>query len=195
MMNNNIFYQNGFIIQRINTLNMGYSGVEGDNWFINSESDNLKSEKTEYIYNYYCRNIDKSWIDNYVECCSDLYYINTYLDICRMQNISINILYCETQRKYPLCKLDVNLKESKLKFLGYDYAYPGGSFYSCVNNDLNLRSIPELRMISLNKYGLISDEFEMIKFINKREEVKKNTQENMFEVGDFIIYKLWKVDF
>lgn len=47
--------------------------------------------------------------------------------------------------------------------LGFDYAYPGGSYYSCVFNDIG--RIPELKDMSLNEFGLLSSIEEVKKII------------------------------
>ena len=42
--------------------------------------------------------------------------------------------------------------------MGYDYAYQGGSYYSCVNNDIVLKRINEFKIIELNEFGLFDNE-------------------------------------
>lgn len=41
---------------------------------------------------------------------------------------------------------------------GYDYAYQGGSYYSCVNNDIVSKRINEFKNIELNEFGLFDNE-------------------------------------
>ena len=55
--------------------------------------------------------------------------------------------------------------------MGYDYAYQGGSYYSCVNNDIVLKRINEFKNIELNEFGL---------FIYQEE-------------GDFHLLFFWKI--
>lgn len=147
-----------------------------------------------YLYNYYCENIERSWADdNYVDCCEDINYINKYVEVCKKANIDFIIIFCETQDKFPIWKSNNNENiEDKLEFLGYDYAYAGGSFYSCIFNDVVSKRISELSSIQLNQYGLIRTEEEMGNFIKLRGKLKLTMPPYTFEEGNFIIYKLWR---
>ena len=82
----------------------------------------------------------------------------------------------------------------KLSFLGYDYAYSGGSYYSAVYNDLYCGKINDLTQIKLNENGLIQTKEELEKFIAIRNKLKaSSTNKNIFEEGYFIEYELFDV--
>ena len=105
------------------------------------------------------------------------------------KNINYRIILCFTTRKFPKM---VNLNEEEL-FLGYDYAYPGGSYYSAVLSDVASKRIPEFNKYKLNKYGLFDTLEELTKFIDERKAIKDNSIDYDFEEGDFIIYKLYEL--
>ncbi|MFI3201875.1 MAG: hypothetical protein R3Y54_10210 [Eubacteriales bacterium] len=104
-------------------------------------------------------------------------------------NIKFRILKCRTTLREPLCNKDFPNE----KFLGFDYAYAGGSYYSCILNDLVLSDVKEFQKFKLNKNGLFDTETEVFNFIKCRESIATDTSVE-FEKGDFIIYKLHEVD-
>ena len=77
--------------------------------------------------------------------------------------------------------------------LGYDVAYSGGSYYSCVLNDVVSGRIPEFQNVRLNENGLFSSYEEAEAFLKQREEQEKATTEYIFEKGDYVIYRLTEV--
>lgn len=171
---------NGYIVQRATTNT--YHGVEGDNWYLNYESDNQEFES------YFDEYIDMSWCDEqFVDCCTDLNYLESYISESKKLNIPYRIILCETERDNPSIVV-----QGEAKLLGYDYAYSGGSYYSSVYNDIFFQRIPELGNFLLNENGLFSTEEELRKFITRREELKI-TMQDQFEEGDFIIYRLSEV--
>ena len=82
-------------------------------------------------------------------------------------------------------------KKIKMKFIGYDYAYSGGSFYSAVNNDVISKRIPNFINFRLNQHGLFETYDEINHFVKLRELLKDDIY--TFEEGNFIIYKLFEV--
>ena len=82
-----------------------------------------------------------------------------------------------------------------MSFLGYDYAYSGGSYYSAVLNDIIAKRILQFANIQMNKYGLFETYERVKEFINLRESMKKVEcfQKEYLEEGDFVIYKLYEV--
>lgn len=191
-MNNIKFHSNGVIIKRYTNDCEQYLGVEGDNWFLDPSIKDVDKKELNYLYSYYREN-DNSWADNYVGCCGNINYINRYLKFCENAKINYVILYCETEMQFPIWNMS-NVKdfEEQIIFLGYDYAYPGGSFYSCIFSDVLSKRIPELSSIHLNQYGLFSTEEEIADFIRLRGKLELLMPSGTFEVGDFIIYKLWR---
>ena len=110
-----------------------------------------------------------------------------YIKESKKRNIKFRVLFCETTQKRPFFKEHKNLH---LKFLGYDYAYPDGDYYSCLFHEINNKYIPEFCNIKLNKYGLFETEKEILSFINLRNNLKDKSR---LELGDFFIYKLSEV--
>lgn len=190
-----VLCKNGIVIKEKLNLKNEYLGIEGNNWFIDLEYEKIEESQREYFHKYYCANVEMAWRDqNYVDCCSDINHIYKYQDICQRNNIDYVTLFCESEKMNPIWENKKDYKiEDKLIFLGYDYAYAGGSFYSCVLNDVMSKRIDQFSHVKLNEYGLISTEEEMVAFIILREELKNKLEKYTFEEGEFIIYKLWQV--
>ena len=174
--------KNGIIVQVRH--DGAYQGIEGENWsFDFSQADGNLEE-------YYDNNIDVSWQkENHVDCCNDIEYIRKYVAELKKNQMKYRILLCETNMAKPMFQECLTATE----FLGFDYAYAGGSFYSCINSDIISKRIPELINIQLNKSGLFENERELFDFIQRREELSVQYPERIFEKGDFIVYKLSEV--
>ena len=173
---------NGLIIQR--QSQSLYQGVDGDNWYLNYCSH-------KELDAFFKCNVERAWSDNsYVDACNDLDFIKKYSFISASMNIKFKILACVTERPFPQMVL-----EERVKFLGYDYAYSGGSYYSAVLNDVVSKRIPQFLGISLNKYGLFDTYEEINAFVYNRKflENSNGLQSEYMEEGDFIIYKLYEV--
>jgi len=174
--------KNGIIVQ---LKHAGiYQGIEGENWYFSfpQEDGDLKR--------YYDNNIDISWQnEDYVDCCSDMQYIKKYIEALQKNKLNYRILLCETNQMKPVFQ-DYQFKT---EFLGFDYAYAGGSFYSCVNNDIVSKRISEMIEIRLNNNGLFEKEEELFDFIQMREKLIVQYSESVFEKGDFIRYKLSEI--
>ena len=175
---------NGLIFQKKN--NDGYMGVEGDNWYLNDLYPNT-------IGAYFDEHIARSWYkSDWVDVCNDIFFINEYINLSQRNKIDFRILLCETSCNSP--KFDETY--NNMTYLGYDYAYAGGSYYSAIYSDIYCRKIAGLSEIQLNQNGLLDSESEMNIFINKRNDLIKNCNDvNMFEKGDFIKYKLYQINF
>ena len=175
---------NGYIIQK--KIVSDYCGVDGDNWYLNYCSDEMYFEK------FYNENIDKAWNDsNYVDCCSNIEYMRCCIEESLKLGIEFKVLLCSTSKKEPI--LEKNDLGQLGNVLGYDYAYSGGSYYSCVLNDIISGRIQEFSEIFLNENGLFNSYEEAEAFIRFREKVKSMNLNYEFEEGDFIIYKITEV--
>lgn len=175
---------NGYIIQRKKFLK--YRGVDGDNWYLNYCSDN------PFFEEFYNKNIDKAWNDlDYIDCCVDESYIKEYIKESKKMGIEFRILLCATCKKYP--KIRKEDFGPMTQVLGYDFAYSGGSYYSCILNDIISDRIKEFRKIILNKNGLFDTYEEAEKFRKIRNEMINFNRGYTFEQGDFIIYKIVEV--
>lgn len=172
---------NGIIFQRDECSE--YKGVEGKNWYLNDIYPNTLGD-------YFNENIEKSWYDtDYVDVCSDRSFIDTYIKLSYSNNIRFRMLLCETEKKYPVMEVPLWNK----KFIGYDYAYLGGSYYSSVLNDICSRRINEFAKIKLNEYGLFEKMEQLEDFIFRRKKYCHNSKKGIIEEGDFIIYKLHEI--
>ncbi|MCR5254942.1 MAG: hypothetical protein K6D96_03350 [Acetatifactor sp.] len=168
---------NGIIFQR--KQNIAYKGVEGENWYLNDRYP-------EIFEKFFEDNIEKSWYDSeYVDVCNDEMFIRKYIELSDVHSIDYRILLCDTEKKHPSVSKIMGLDS---EFIGYDYAYAGGSYYSAVYNEICLGSFTEYK---LNSNGLFQEYEQIIDFINEREH-RINSGENL-EKGDFIIYKLFEI--
>ena len=173
-------YNNGYIIQRV--ARSGYHGVEGDNWYLNYCSDN------PYFEEFHDNNIGMGWKKtDFVECCTDIEYMHRCMEESKKLGIQYRVLLCSTGKAEPLLE---NTLEYEGKVLGFDCAYSGGSYYSCILNDIISGRIEEFRDIRLNEDGLFATYEDAEAFMQYREELKKKTSEYVYEEGDFVIYKI-----
>lgn len=174
-------YFNGWIIQK-NKEGL-YKGVEGDNWFLNYE-EMIDKE----IVDYFDDNIDLAWADTgLVDVANDFNYIMKCASIAKAKKIKFRIILCYTTRENP----KANDENVQAEFLGYDYAYSGGSYYSAVSNDVVSKRIAIFEKFKLNSNGLFESEEDVKEFIVERNKLKQNSTDLYFEDGDFIIYKLY----
>jgi len=171
--------ENGYIVQRVSES--GYRGIDGDNWYLNYCSEDT------YFANFHTANIENS----FVECCTDVEYVQRYMEESKKLGISFRILLCSTNRPEPA--LGETRFEHADNVLGFDVAYSGGSYYSCVLNDIVSGRIPEFQNIRLNGNGLFSSYEEAEAFLKRREELEQATTEYIFEKGDYVIYGLTEV--
>ena len=172
---------NGIIIQR-NQIGR-YKGVEGDNWYLNGKYPELFEE-------YFCENIEKSWYDSdYVDVCTDIHFVEKYIELSRLNHIKFRVLLCETEKEKP----NIQNVVWNTRFIGYDYAYLGGSYYSAVLNDICSGRIEQFKDYILNSNGLFDNITDLKDFISKREHYKRQYGNQLIEEGDFVIYKLYEI--
>lgn len=172
---------NGIVFQRKD--NRKYKGIDGDNWYLNDVYRDTLGMFFDEI-------IDKAWCDsNYVDVCNNENFIEKYIDLSQKNHIDFRMILCETDRQYPRIKsvIDNGI------FIGYDYAYSGGSYYSAILNDICSQRINEFRNIKLNSYGLFDELEDIHTFIYKRNQLIKKSKNYVFEDGDFLIYKLYEI--
>jgi hypothetical protein len=178
------YFCNGIVIQQQHGNR--YRGIDGENWYLNYLSTD------NYFREFYDRFIARAWEGcTRVDCCNDLEYITRYISCSHAKEIDCRLLLCETVREDPKMELS---DYAKARFIGFDYAYSGGDYYSCVKNDICLRRIPEFSEIKLNEYGLFDSETAVQAFIELRAEIRASYSASMFELGDFIIYRLSELE-
>lgn len=159
-----------------------YQGVEGDNWYLDDYAGGSHFEE------FFSANIDKSWLDDtFVDVCSDMAYIKEYYSASKQQNIDFRMIVCETDRLNPVFE-----GSFPRVFIGFDYAYTGGSYYSAVNNDVASGRIGAFAGFELNEYGLFNNQIDLKRFIDMRERLI-SAGDDRFEGGDFVIYKLFEI--
>lgn len=184
---------NGFIVKRIDSeFSLKYDtyrGIEGDTWPIDSYSDIKERSQLTKITDYLDHNVFQSMYDNdYVDLCNDVNFINSYIELCLNLDYKIEVLLCETEKSQPQICNSIENKDDFL-FLGYDYAYREPSYYSCVYHDT--KRFDEMSKLKLNQYKLFSDIESLEAFISSRNELVGKYPPNMFERGEFIVYKIW----
>ncbi len=175
-----MYKENGVIFQR--KSNRLYQGVDGDNWYLNSLFP-------EIFKSFFEEHIDLScWEENFVDVCNNPQYISDYIRVSKDKLIDYRIVLCCTEKDLPEI-LSVQWKEKK--FIGYDYAYPGGDYYSAVFNELHFNRYKEYENIELNEFGLLGNEQELNKYLSIRKKLEDSGCD--LEKGDFLIYKLFEV--
>ena len=184
-------YVNGFIVQKYVANSYkgidgsGFSDNTGENWYLNN--NDIFHEQFEP---YYDENIGKTYWDlepfTWVSACTDIDYINRYINVSKSIGIEYRILLVETEISQP----QMNYSGIKKHFLGYDYAYANGDNYSAVYNE-----IPFIfSKCKLNDNGLFETEKEIHEYILLREEFKKTHKPSTLEEGEFIVFKLYEVE-
>ncbi|MBU3131874.1 hypothetical protein KPL40_05360 [Clostridium gasigenes] len=186
---------NGFIVKRLDgdfaSNYKNYMGIDGDVWPIDKYSKGLNSDDIKFLCDYIDENVTLSDFNTTgVDVCNDIEFLNMYIEACKKTDFQIEVLFCETEKMTPIYEMNTGNIKEKFKFLGFDYGYPGTDYYSCVYSDV--KTIPEMSHMTLNKNGLFETEKEVIEFILIRDKLKNVLPQNIFEQGEFIIYKLWR---
>lgn len=184
-------YTNGLVIQEKseNTYKgidgSGFSESTGQNWYFNYDNElSIIFEPffEEYIGKTYFNLTPYSW----VAVCNDIGYIKRYIQESQKRNIKYRVLLCETEIPYPI----MISMDFITKFIGYDYAYASGDYYSAVYNEVPF-VFPQFQ---LNANGLFETEQEIRQFIRERELYIHSHAPHTLESGEFIIYKLYEVE-
>ena len=182
-------YTNGLIVQRLADKPSHYKGIDGsgfsaevgENWFLSKEGrfeEYCDEEIERTFYNYGC--------GEWVSACTDRAHIREYIGEAEKRGIPFRLILCESYVPQPIME-DVPQKKT---FLGYDYAYAGGDYYSAVYNEIPL----VFDSFRLNENGLFDSEEELREYLAVRKGFERTHPPYTLEVGDFVIYKLWEVD-
>lgn len=183
----------GFLVDMLNPYpNIpNYCGTDFPAWPLDlnecksfTEEERLSLERREYL-----STSKSAMLMKYSE-------YKKYIIECRAVFPGARSLYCETSALYP--EIDNGLHSSfavKENFLGFDYAFPAGDYYSSILNDLLYRPyLFEHDIYSkLNIYGLFSSDIDLNNFIKARRKKEKEMPYLTFEIGDFIKYALYSV--
>ena len=184
-------HNNGFIIKK--ETEYKFYGLTDDIWPIDLDTPKLEKQVKKKLFDYCESNVRRSWEnDKVVEVSNNIDFINQYIYACELADIKYQILFCCSEKEIPQINISSQDLYEKFVFLGYDYAYPGGSFYSCIYNDLFFKRVHQFNCFRLNQYGLFNNEKDLINFIDLRIELQKKSSIHLFEKGDFVVFKLWR---
>ncbi len=175
-------YCNGIIVRR--QSDEKYRGLDscgaGENWYL-ADDPEFEAFYDEYIERTYYNYPDGSW----VSVCTDLSYIQKYISESQKRGIEYRLILCETEIPNP----QFDAAGFEKTFLGYDYAYTGGDYYSAVYQEA-----PYIfAHFALNENGLFETLDEMKAYLSDREEFVRTHPPLTLEAGDFTVYKLWEI--
>lgn len=190
------YYSNGFLVKCINKdwhcqYPDNYGGLSGNMWPINSKyEETLSKEEAKILEDYVQEHIEIEWKCEpnyeYVYVCADIPFLNHYIDACKRAGYEIDILFLMSKISLPICEYDIEKSKELLAFLGFDYGYID---FSCLYNYVG--RVPELSDYSINKYGLLETEDEIIRFGEQVEYLRSNKLAKL-ELGRNHIYKIWR---
>ena len=193
---------NGFIIKRLDNLVMNelyhetYKGISGDIWpiarcVVKELKDVSLKQQCESCIQYIDEYIDWGYDDpEIVDCCNDIDFLNKYLEVCKKLGFEVDVLLCGTTREEPKYVISDEEIATHYEFLGFDYGYPGPDYYSCLVEEV--KHIRTIVPIELNEYGLLQTEEDAVDFIKARNKARECLPIGYFELGDFIIYKIFR---
>ena len=104
------------------------------------------------------------------------------------------MLYCEVASQSESQNQPNFGNRAKASFLGYDYAYPSGAYFSVILNEV---LYPETNFAlswktCLNQYGLVPSFEVMQSLVKERKLLVDGSDLPIFhEVGDFAIYRVF----
>lgn len=168
-----------------------YSGVNTDAWPIGM---NFNSEIARNICEISYQNLDFPML---VDFDSAMHYCR----LCERAGKKPRMLYCEALIDHSVHNLPQFANPQNSTYLGFDYAYPSGDYYSAVVNDIicQNKSLPTDWKNHLNGFGLLSTVDDLIKFVNERvyfaKEDEKYGQGMLFEKGNFVGFCVYSVEY
>lgn len=183
---------NGFLVTDLPCVvnNRKYCGIDNNAWPIDICYKN--EPLVSCIYESFIRMDDTPFL-------VDLSTLHAYLSQAATK--SVRVLYCEaesTERgNFSQALHDEYGIDSK--FLGFDYAWPSGDYYSAILNDLIYREIAQLKNFSpqLNPYGLFQTKRQVDAFSQAREKVIKMVEKDAtmaIEGGYFCKFCIFATD-
>ena len=183
----------GYLVvgQPVQIEGISYCGVETDAWPIGFQ---FSSELATNIY-------EMSFLDMAFPLLVDYDSALHYCCECEREGIEPRILFCEILSTYQPEKAPWFESLPVGSFLGFDYAYPSGDYYSAVANDVIYRAniLPTCWKYHLNEFGLFASRDELLQFVEERLRVANACEENnrgcLFEKGTFVGYRVFCVDY
>ena len=123
-----------------------------------------------------------------------------YYEYCCSRDIAVRLLYCESFTEGTLYETEACSDGVKnAVFLGYDYAFPSGDYYSSVVNDVIYMNLDFSNRWKpqLNRYGLFPSFESVCSFSEDRKEVSVRANEGspypVYEPGYFSIFRVFQV--
>lgn len=183
------YYTTGYLVTEGPTIinNIDYHGVDTNPWPIGID---LLEEWVPAICNKALRDLSFPLL-------LDFHTALRYHTMCSKQGILPRLLYCVVIP--DRCEPEDMEQISSLPctFLGFDYAYPSGDYYSAVANDIiyekgHLRSQWKKH---LNGYGLFSEIEQIRAFAKTRNALLRDrAYTNIIESGSFAIYGVFVIE-
>ena len=123
-----------------------------------------------------------------------------YYEYCCSKGIPVRLLYCESNTEGTCYETKSSLTDLKdALFLGYDYTFPNGDYYSAIANDVIYRDLDFSNKWKplLNKHGLFSS-FETISSFSKDREctsilANEGSPYPVYEPGHFSIFCIFQI--
>ena len=176
-------YCNGIIVRRQSPQKyrgIDSCGPQGENWYFYDDPE---------FEPFFEENIELTYYDlpqgSRVAACTDTEYVRKYIEKSQKMGIPYRLILCETDIPQP----QFDPTDLEKTFLGYDYAYTGGDYYSAVYNEVPY-VFPQF---TLNENGLFETEDEIRAYLIEREKYVSTHPPLTLEVGDFTVYKLWEL--
>ena len=173
---------NGLIV--VENAKDWYNGVDRNPWLLS---------RCDTILHKSLKAVDQSF--EYYDVTQSFDLAIHYWELANKVTGGAEVLYCEfIGARLPMYSVDLHGKISeKCEFLGWDYSWINGDFYSCIYNDLSLKKeLFTSYLHILNKYGLFQTENEVDDFIRRRKKLKRLHPKEMFEVGRFYKVKVFR---
>lgn len=126
----------------------------------------------------------------------DLEFALHYQTVANKHAQGAEVLYGEFMDvRLPTYSIDLFEKiTGRCEFIGWDYSYAGGDFYSCVDNDLSLKKDLFYNLLNyVNQNGLFETEADVNTFIKLRKKLRRKYPVESFEIGPFYKAKLFRV--
>ena len=117
-----------------------------------------------------------------------------YAEKCRANGIMTRLLYCEVLSQCGSKKQPNWGNSAAASFLGYDYAYPSGDYFSVILNEL---LYPETNYAfhwkaQLNQYGLVPSLEVMHSLVKERTSLMNQSDGSLLhEKGNFVLYRIF----
>lgn len=162
-----------------------YHGVDRDTWPLQYIDLELHNELCKKDYKMIQDDITNSML-----------FAQTYASEAHKQQLLVDLLYCEFYEtsKNDFDKMLYNEVNSMIRFLGWDFSYDSGDFYSCINNDVSLHADLFRDVVKkMNIYGLFSSRNDLDEFVACWDAMMGCCPREFFETDTFYPVKVYKI--